>query len=336
MKKKKGYEHFSQAKRDRLQALLDSGHKQKAIAEILEVSQSTISREIRRNRRKIRKKGGMLLGKYEATVANHKALVRREASKYQGKKIEENNDLRKYIIRMLKEYWNPDEISGRMDDDKEPFYASKTAIYEWLRSRYGQKYCIYLYSKQCSAKKHKLNKTKKSLIPHRIGINARPAGANNRSRYGHYEADTIVSGKNTGSKAALSVSYERKARHISIRKIKDLRPASHNQALGNMFKNKKVLSLTQDNGIENTRHDELGIDTFFCDAYSSWQKGGVENANRMIRRFITKGSNINDYSDEYVKLVEDILNNKPRKSLGYKTPNEVMRKNNCFTNINPE
>ena len=187
-----------------------------------------------------------------------------------------------------------------------------------------------------SPKKHKDKKAKRALIPNRISIVKRPAGATNRSRYGHYEGDTIVSGKWTGSKAALSVAYERKAKHVSIRKIKNLRPASHNRALHQMFKNQKVLSLTQDNGIENTHHGELGVKTFFCDPYSSWQKGGVENVNRMIRRFIAKGSDINDYSDDYVMMVEGILNNKPRKSLGYKTPNEVMRKNNRFTNPNLE
>ena len=336
MRKTKKYKHLDQAKRDRIQAMLENGLKQKDIAKVLGVNPGTVSREIARNRRKIRKKGGTLNGRYEAGVAEHKALVRREASKYQGKKIEEDNDLRKYIIKKLKRYLNPDEISGRMAEDKEPFYASKTAIYEWLHSRYGQKYCCYLYSKQYSHKKHKDKKAKRALIPNRISIVKRPAGATNRSRYGHYEGDTIVSGKWTGSKAALSVAYERKAKHVSIRKIKNLRPASHNRALHQMFKNQKVLSLTQDNGIENTHHGELGVKTFFCDPYSSWQKGGVENVNRMIRRFITKGSDINDYSDDYVMMVEGILNNKPRKSLGYKTPNEVMRKNNRFTNPNLE
>lgn len=332
MKIKKKYGHLDQAKRDRIQALLKSGHNQKEIAETLGVDPATISREIQRNRRKIRKKGETINGKYEATVAGHKALVRREASKYQGRKIEQNKDLRKYIIRKLKKYWNPDEISGRMKDDREPFYAGKTTIYEWLRSSYGQRYCVYLYSKQYRAKGHRLNKTKRSLIPHRISITERPLGATNYSRYGHYEGDTIVSGKNTGSKAALTVAYEMKAKYVGIRKIKNLKPESHNRAMTIILENKKVLSLTQDNGIENTKHELLRIPSFFCDPYCSWQKPGVENVNKMIRRFITKGSDINDYSDDYVTMVEDILNNKPRKSLGYKTPKEIMMKNNLFTN----
>lgn len=333
MKEIKKYQHLNQSSRDRIQAMLNSGHKQKEVAQVLGVNPGTISREIARNGRKVRRKGGTLNGRYEATVAEHKALVRREASKYQGKKIEENSGLRKYIIRKLKKYWNPDEIAGRMKKDGKSFYASKTSIYEWLRSSWGQKYCSYLYSQSYRVKRHKLNKAKKTLIPNRIGLSQRPLGAKNHSRYGHYESDTIVSGKKSGSKTALTVAYEMKAKCVGLRKIKNLKPESHNQALKSIFQNKKVLSLTQDNGVENTKHERLGIKTFFCDPYSSWQKPGVENANRMIRRFIPKGSNINTYSDKYVRLVEEILNNKPRRSLGYKTAYEVMKEKNLFKNI---
>jgi IS30 family transposase len=336
MDNKKKYEHLNQAKRDRLQAMLGNGLKQNKIAEILKVDPATVSREIARNRKRARRKGGRILGVYESEAAEHKAQVRREKSKYQCMKIEKNNELRGYIIDKLKQYWNPDEIAGRMRDDNELFYASKSGIYKWLRSGYGQYYCRYLYTGRYSPRKQRKNKTKRTMIPNRIGLELRPLGATNRTRYGHYEGDTMVSAKETKSKAALSVSYERKAKYIDARKIKNMKPQSHNQALINMLKNKKVLSLTQDNGIENTRHQELGLPTYFCDPYSSWQKGGVENAIRMIRRFIPKGSDMNDYSDEYVNMVVTILNNKPRKSLSYKTPNEVMMKNNLFKNTSSE
>ena len=92
----------------------------------------------------------------------------------------------------------------------------------------------------------------------------------------------------------------------------------------------KILSLTYDNGIENRLHDLLNVATYFCDPYSSWQKGGVENVNGMIRKYIPKGSDISNYTDEYIAKVETILNNKPRKSLGYKTPKEVMIENNLL------
>lgn len=336
MNKKKKYEHLDQAKRDRLQAMLDGGLKQNKIAEVLKVDPSTICREIERNRRKIRKKGGTIDGRYQAAIAEHKALVRRENSKYQGMKIEQERDLRKYVIEKLRKHWNPDEISGKMKKEKRPLYASKTAIYEWLRSSYGQFWCRYLYSQRYRVRKQNPKKTERVLIPKRIGIELRPRGATNRSRYGHWETDTMVSGKKTKSKAALSVIYERKAKYIDARKIKNLKPMSNVLMIKEMFASKKALSATEDNGIENTRHEELGIPVYFCDPYSSWQKGGVENANKMIRRFIPKGADLNDYSDEYVKILVDVLNNKPRKSLGYKTPYEVMTKNKLFKKTNLE
>lgn len=314
--------------------MLDGGIKQKEIAKILGIVPSTISREIKRNCRKIVTNFGTRDGPYESGVAEHKAYLNRKYAKFQWKKINEDERLQNYIIERLKQYWSPDEIAGYMRKTKQPFCASKTAIYEWLRSNRGQYYCQYLYSGRYRPKKQKKNKTQKVLIPNRISIHLRPEVINQNIEYGHYENDTVVSGKKTGSKAALSVEYERKARYIDAKKIKNLRPGLNKEAIIEMGSNKIVKSRTFDNGIENTRHYELGVPTYICDPYSSWQKPGVENANKMIRRFIPKGSDINDYSDEYVSMVVNILNNKPRKSLGYKTAHEVMIENNLFKNIN--
>lgn len=330
-KRKKKYKHLGLLDRDRIEALLKSGHKQKEIAEVLGINKSTISREIKRNRRKIRTVGGNKDGPYEASVADHKAYVNRLYSKYQGKKINENIDLQNYIIEKLEKHWNPDEISGRMKEEKKPFYASKTAIYEWLYSAWGQKHCHLLYSKQYHSKKQKKKKTERTLIPNRKSITERPLGAINRTRFGHYEADTIVSGKKTGSRESLSVIYERKAKYIDAKKIQNLKPETNVIAIKEMEeKLSKVLSATFDNGIENTRHEKLGFNTYFCDPYSSWQKGGVENANKMIRRYIPKGSDISKYSNSYVKMVVERINDKPRKSLNYKTASEVMIQNNLI------
>lgn len=332
MKKKKKYEHLRQQKRDRLQALWDSGHKQKEMAKVLGVDKSTISREIKRNRRKKRCRGKIIAGPYEATVADHKAYLRRKYSKYQGKKINEHGALKDYITQKLKLGWSPDEISGKMKKERQPFYASKTAIYEWLRSNRGQYWCCYLYSKRYRKRKQKKNKTKKTLIPHRIGIELRPEGAIRRTRFGHYESDTMVSAKKTASKAALSVLYERKSKYMNARKIKNLRPATNNAAIQKMKQDVRTIkSITFDNGIENTKHESLDVPTYFCDPYSSWQKGGVENSIKMIRRYIPKGSDVAEFSDEYVMMVIDLLNNKPRKSLGYQTPYEVMVEHNFLT-----
>lgn len=329
--KKKKYTQLSQFERDRIDALLDRGHKQKEVAKIIDRDESTISREIKRNKRK-RGKKNKRQRKYEASLAGLKSYTRRKYAKYQGKKINEDDKLRESIINGLGRGWSPDEISGRMKKQRKLFYASKTAIYEWLYSVWGQRYCRLLFSRRYNPKRRKIKKTKKNLISNRKGIELRPLGATNKTRYGHYEGDTIVSGKKTGSKEALAVAYERKAKYVDIKKIKALKPALMNSALTEITDSLLVKSITLDNGIENQDYEQLGIPTFFCDPYSSWQKGGVENINRLIRRYVPKGSDIADYSDEYISQIVELLNNKPRKSLGYKTPMEVMREKNLFIN----
>ena len=326
----KRYRHLTEQDRDRLQALRDEGVKQKEIAKILKVDPGTISREIKRNRRKYRKKKKIKNknARYEAGVANHKAYVRRKYAKYQGKKINEQKDLKRYIVKKLKQHWNPDEISGRMKRDHEPFYASKTTIYEWLRTVYGQRYCPYLSSKRYYVKRRRAKAPKRQMIPHRIGIEERPRGATNRSRYGHFESDTMVSRKSASS---LAVICERKARYIDARKIPSLAPVNFAAGVKDMQQSlSRVLSFTFDNGIENKRHEELGVAAYFCDPYASWQKGGVEHANKMIRRYIPKGVDIRNYSDDDVKRIVAILNGKPRKSLNYRTATEVMVEHNLF------
>ena len=161
------------------------------------------------------------------------------------------------------------------------------------------------------------------MIPERVSIHERFRGAANRTRYGHWEGDTMVSGKHRGSKAAISVVYERKARLISARTIMNLKPESHIRALQNMLANKKALSITQDNGIENRDHQQLGIPTFFCDPYSSWQKGAVEIGNKMLRRYFPTGTDFRIVSQGDIDYAVDLINKKPRKILGYRSALEV-------------
>jgi IS30 family transposase len=324
---KQGYNHLIQSERDRIQALLNAHIKPAEIARILNRDKATIGREIRRNKR-IR--GDIPVAnpeQYEATSADHKAYVRRLYANYQGKKIQEHDELREYVIRGLKKHWNPDEISGAMKQEKQPFYASKTTVYEWLYSEWGQPYCQYLDSRQYKPKPRK-PKAQRHMIPDRVGITQRPQAATDRSEYGHHEGDTVVSGKKTGSTAALAVDVERKARFISARKLANLKPKTFNKGMRSIQKKLvSVKSRTYDNGIENREHAKLGVDSYFCDPYSSWQKGGVENANRMIRRYLPKGMDLATVSPQKLASIIAILNNKPRKILGYKSALQVMTEN---------
>ncbi len=331
--KARSYRHLVQKDRDRLQALRDEGVKQCEIAKILNAAPSTISREIARNRRKYRKKKRIKNknARYEASAAEHKAYVRRKYAKYQGKKIEEDTALRRYIASRLQHYWSPDEISGRMKQKGKPFYASKTAIYEWLRSVWGQRYVPYLYSQRYYARKRKPKTAAISMIPNRVSIHERPASL--ETEYGHYEADTFVSGRTTRSKAAVGVAVERQADYIRLKKIEGMRPKLFAAAVRQMQRTVVMKSATLDNGLENRDHERIGAQTYFCDPYSSWQKPHVENAIRLVRRFIPKGSDIAKVPETKIARVARILNHKPRKSLGYKTPYEVMVEHKLFTKI---
>lgn len=321
---KKVYGHITQKERDRIQDMLDDDVKPASIARIIGRDKSTVGREIGRNRRK---RGEILVTnnrQYQATSADHKAYVRRKDAKYQGKKIEEHTELRLYIIKGLKKHWNPDEISGEMRESCQPFYASKTAIYEWLYSAWGQRYCRYLYTKRSHSKTRK-PKAKRVMITDRTSIDDRPAEATDRSVYGHHEGDTMVSGKKTGSKAAFGVDVERKARFISARTMSNLKPQTFNVAMFSIQgKLVQVISRTYDNGIENKDHSKLGIDSYFCDPYSSWQKGSVENGNKMLRRYFPKGMDLGLVSERQLQHKVRIINNKPRKILGYKSALHVM------------
>ena len=304
---------------------------------MLRKAKSSIVREINRNKSK-RSSGSRTknpTGHYAARLAGAKAKLRRQQTKYAGMLLHRNDALQKYVITYLKKGWAPDTIAGRMKQQKQPFYASSRSIYEWLYSPYGQRYCKYLRSRRYNKRKKKGKKQKRSLIPNKISIHDRPKRITNKREYGHYEGDTVVSGKKTKSNVSLVTIYERKAMYIDAKKIKSLSPTDYNPAVRYLFgKLTKNKSWTLDNGIENVKYEELekelNIKTYFCDPYSSWQKPGIENANKLIRRFIPKGCDISEYSDAFIKQNIQELNDTPRKALGWKTPNEIMREQQLF------
>lgn len=294
-----------------IKILLDKGYSLRSIARSMGRSPNTLSYEIEKN--------GGILG-YNPRNAHQYATTRKKDTRREWSKIEGNREMRSYIIEKLMIHWNPNEISGRMKKERKPWYASKTTIYEWLWSIHGQQYCHLLYSGRYHKKK-RIKKTERVMIPNRIGIEKRGKGAHNRSRYGHWEDDTVVSRK--GCSGGLSVGIERKSRLILATKVRSMSTTEHVEIMKKRQDTYKILSRTLDNGIENKQYQILGVPTFFCDPYASWQKGGVENANKMIRRYFPKGTNFRKVSQRQVDMVVAIINNKPRKILGYKTALEV-------------
>jgi IS30 family transposase len=322
------YHQLSEAEQLQLSILLKKGFSLRDIASAMSRSHTTLSREIKRN---------SVHGTYNPKKAKLKKRVRRRYSKYQGMKVRDHPNLQLFIIKHLKKGWTPEEIAGRLrTKEKDIPYISAKGIYKWLYSVHGQKYCLLLCSQQLKKKKRR-PKAERSMIPNRVGIEERPLEANNRSEYGHYETDTIVSGKRHDSTAALAVLHERKARYVRLKKIPNLKPATFASALKKTANDLHRRTITYDNGIENRHHEDvasaLNVLTFFCNRYHSWEKGGVENTNGRIRRYIPKGANLADYSDRDIAKIEYWLNNTPRKCLNWSTPYEIMIENNLFVSF---
>lgn len=327
----KQYNHLDQSIRDRIKALKDAGHSNREVGRVVGIHHSTVGRELTQNSYgSDDRTDSTKQNTYDSTAANHKAYVRRKYAKYQGKKIQENNELRSFIVLKLSEHWNPDEIAGYLKDNPElGFYASKTAIYEWLRSAWGQQYCDLLYCKRHYRRPRKKNKTERVMIPERTGIEQRPMAALDRAEAGHCEYDSVVSSKRSGSTYALAVFIERSSRLVRAQLVPNLRPEPYAQVISGFMRGLNARTMTTDNGIENKQHQLItkntGTPVFFTDPYSSWQKGGVENANKMLRRYFPKGTDFATVTQTDVDEALTRINNKPRKILGYKSSLQVAK-----------
>lgn len=325
--------HITDAERSEIAILLAENYSNLMIGVVLGRDKSTISRERKLNGTKRR---------YDPKQAKVKARQRRRQSKYQGMKINKYPALKTYIVDALRQHKTPEQISGRLKEiDHHLPYVSKKAIYEWLYTVHGQAYCRLLPSQRYQPKRRrKGKKPKRTMVPNRRDIALRPKKVATRSRYGDFETDTVVSGRKTRSKVALTVLQERKSRFVKLKKIPSLRPSVNRKAIVRMGKIFSVMhTLTFDNGIETKEHEQvaeaLNLTTYFCSPHASWEKGGIENMNGRIRRFIPKGADIDAYTDVEIQKIEDTLNNTPRKCLKFRTPYEIMTERNLLISPRP-
>jgi len=160
------------------------------------------------------------------------------------------------------------------------------------------------------------------MIENRTWIDYRPTIVENKERIGDWEGDTICSIKE--DKTSLVVVLERKSRYICVSKSKDKTKKRMIPKIKKLLKNKPQATLTLDNGIEFKGHKSFGLPTFFCHPYSSWEKGAVEYANRLIRRHFPKKTRLADISPKKLSFIVNAINNTPRKCLNWKTPHEVF------------
>lgn len=312
------FTHLTKDERNEIKTLKDSGYSLRSIAKTLSRSVSTISDELGRNE---------VAGNYTPTKAQAKSVVRRKASKYQGMKIVENKDLQDFIERELLRQQSPSAIAGRLAAGMDGLpYASRGTIEKYIKSAYGRQveYQLSLLKQQRKARRPK--RLPAETLSTRTFIDERPQIITNRERVGDIEADFIVSGK-TGTGYLLTV-VDRKIRHGFIRKILPVTIANMEAAFQDIKRAfPELLSVTTDNDLlfrYNERLEELlGVPIYFCDPYSSWQKGSIENYNGQVRKYVKKGSDISQYSVEYLRFVEDRLNCRFMSVIGYQTPTEA-------------
>ena len=286
------------------------------IALALGRSVSTISDEIRRNSVKSR---------YDPNKAHHKAYVRRQQSKYQGMHIVGNKDAKKFVDAGLLDDLSPEAISGRLKaKEKNIVGISKDSIYRYVKSVYGRKIESY--------RKKKKQRRRKRIVIHpsiadRIFIDKRPRYINTRMRVGDCEGDFVVSGK--GGSGMLLVVVDRRFRVTFLELILDVSIVVVHDAFIRIQKRfPEMKSLTLDNDILFRKHVELalllGVSVYFCHPYHSWEKGTVENVNKYIRRDIPKGTNLSKLTPHLINALEQKLNRRPMKCLGYATPQEKL------------
>lgn len=234
----------------------------------------------------------------------------------------------------LEKGFSPQQVAGRLKKSPPAALKGKTisheSIYQYIyETVYGKHFYHYLRrAKKKRQKRYSRRQRVKITIPERISIHARPLTVANKVRYGDWEKDLVEFRK---QKECLSVPYERKSMLIRLKKVADKTAAESLNVLFYIIGSLPAAlfrSMTFANGKENVCHTELkrssAMATYFCDSYSAWQKGGVKNINGLIRQYLPRQTDLSKLTDEDIYEIQERLNNRPRKSLDYLTPNEII------------
>ena len=315
----------------------------------------TIRRELKRN--SIRVSLGRRDWKviYEPLHAQSVADKRKQKA-WESKHPLKNRDIYTYVLDNLREGRSPEQIAGRLKSIEHPndhhWHICHETIYQFIyrektdRTKAGQReemdlrkkktnllVCVtdherplweYLRRKQKKRRKRGGRKVHRVRIPDRVSIQDRPQAVQRRKQFGHWEGDSIVG---LGHKSGLHTEYERVSSFTRFERLNSISSEEAVTAAKKIFGHLPAharRSTTLDNGLEHVRHSEFGPKTYFADPYSSWQRGGNENCNLWIRYYFPKGTDFSTITDEELKDVEWELNNRPRKRLNFKTPQEVF------------
>ncbi|MCG3402896.1 IS30 family transposase [Staphylococcus massiliensis] len=306
------YQHLTTFERARIETLWSAGLSMRAIARHIHRNVSTVSREIKRN---------ATAHQYEAEKAETAYQKRRTHCGRIGKWSPE---LAMILSEKLASTWSPEQIIGRRFEGKLSF---KT-IYRWLYQG-----LLPETDTRCLRHKGKRQKPKETRGRFNIGtsIRKRPKGVKKRKTFGHWELDTVVSSRGK-SKGCLATFVERKTRWYVALKMKDRSAASMEQAVSALHRQLPAgafRTATVDRGKEfacyQTLEQTLGISVYFADPYTSWQRGSNENANGLLREFFPKRTDLALISGEAVRQALFLINQRPRKCLGWKTTHEAFQ-----------
>ena len=304
------YHHLSREERYQIFALLKEGLTQSQIAINLGRDKSTISREIARNSglRGYRPRQASLLSQ------------ERSMNSRNARKIEASDWLS--VERYLQSQWSPEQIAAEVPISHETIYR-----HIYADKSFGGTLYRHLRCQKKRRKRYAGGRDRRGQIIGRRAISERPTHIDERRQIGHWEGDTLI-GKS--HKQAIVSLVERKSGYAVLAKVRNKSAHLVSCAIINRLKPiaMKVQTLTYDNGKEFAGHatidHALGSVSYFADPYSSWQRGSNENLNGLIRQYIPKSRPLSSVSDKELARIESLINNRPRKRLGFKTPHEVF------------
>ena len=310
------YKQLNQAQRYQIEILKKAGNNQKGVAALLGVSESTISRELKRNQGK---KG------YRPKQAQIKADNRKKQA---AKALKMTPILILLIEARILLDWSPEQVSGQLEYEL-GILISHERIYQhiWTDKRHGGS--LYTHLRQCHKQRKKKygSKDKRGQIRNRVSIDERPAIVAEKTRIGDWEIDTVIGQNHQG---ALVTIVDRVSKFTLIKKV-DSKHAEVVTAATIILLQPyldKTLTITADNGKEFAGHEtikeQLSANVYFAHPYCSWERGLNENTNGLIRQYFTKGSSFENITDDEVEAVMNKLNHRPRKTLKFKTPHTVF------------
>lgn len=306
------YRHFTLQEREALYRLKHhEGLSLRAIAARLGRSPASISRELKRNQNNYL---GYLPDRAQALAQGRK---KQRVLRW----WERDPELVAELLNKLLVGWSPELFSAMRQRQGCPS-ISHESIYTFLYSSrvYPMGWHRLLRHSRTRRKKRRARQAKRTRIPDRIGIEARPQIANLRHQVGHWEADSVLFAKQT---AGISVALERSSRYVVLTKL-PRKTARHTNAALARLRQYPCLSLTVDNGAEFTSHQLLPMPVYFCAPYHSWEKGSVEQVNGLIRQFLPRSTNLSNLTQADLDQIAELLNTRPRKCLNYQTPTEVL------------